>query len=143
MSESTKIREDWIADYRQVAGQECFVEFAAQKSEDGWVQMVVPATVVRQMFGPFIDPTPEIKKEIAERVMQYALDHYNDGGWDVLVECYEISGVIDLLWENPFHAGADVLTFEDAIEELRTGIIEIWDEKEADARISAGEGGGW
>lgn len=29
-----------------------------------------------------------LSQELYEQVQQYATDHYTDGGWDVIVECF-------------------------------------------------------
>ena len=36
----------------------------------------------------------------ARAVMQHASDHYNESGWDVIVECYTEAEVIELLKEG-------------------------------------------
>ena len=44
-----------------------------------------------------------MKKEISELVQyvkDYANFHYNDGGWDVIVECWGDKDIIKVLTEN-------------------------------------------
>ncbi len=65
---------------------------------------------------------------LARQLMTYAEEHYNDGGWDVIVECYEletIAGEID---------GCETLA--DAIA-VYADIVGIWSDRQADAENSA------
>lgn len=64
---------------------------------------------------------------LVEFIKQYALDHYNDGGWDVVVECWSDKDIADVL------AGID--TEADALDAFR--FVEVWADRQADARNSA------
>jgi len=68
-------------------------------------------------------------KEIIEAVKAHALEHYEDGGWDVIVECYDDEMLADRL--------KDCSTAEEAIESLRSCEIDVWSDRQADARNSA------
>jgi hypothetical protein len=70
---------------------------------------------------------------LAEAVMTHAEKHYEDGGWDVIVECW----TIDMLAENFVEYPPDPLTEDAAIEQWRTGAVAVWQDREADARNSA------
>lgn len=66
--------------------------------------------------------------ELVERVRRYALDHYNDGGWDVIVEAYTDDELAALLGKTTTLAGA--------FRKLQP-IISIYVDREADAENSA------
>lgn len=72
--------------------------------------------------------------ELAEAVMKHAEAHYEDGGWDVLVECWTIDEIAARLEER---LDADQLTPEAAIDSFRTLEVSVWADREADARNSA------
>jgi hypothetical protein len=36
-------------------------------------------------------------QELIQAVKQYARDHYNEGGWDFVVECYEDSEIAEVI----------------------------------------------
>lgn len=64
--------------------------------------------------------------ELVEQVKQYAMDHYTDG-WDVVAECYDDPKIAEMIGR--------ATTLEEAIHEL-TPFVEIWADREADARNS-------
>jgi len=71
--------------------------------------------------------------EIAQKILDLAEVHYTEGGWDVLVECHDAASLVDLIW------GVDPdlpVTFEAAYDEV-VGLVEIWADRQADARNSA------
>lgn len=72
-------------------------------------------------------------EEILQAVKDHAQKHYCNGGWDVLVECYDDSDLTHLL-EGP--AGSRPATPEDAIKRAE-GYVSIWAERQADAKNSA------
>lgn len=57
---------------------------------------------------------PIIRSSLIPAVRQYALDHYNQDGWDYLVECWEDSDIADAI------AGAT--TLEQAIAKCHRGV---------------------
>ena len=67
-----------------------------------------------------------IEKLVAE-VKQYALDHYCDGGWDVVVECYTDEEISTILTEDKCQ------TVEDAIKSFEP-LVGVWAERQADAK---------
>lgn len=67
--------------------------------------------------------------KLAEQLRQYALEHYNDGGWDVIVECWADEDVDNVLKEE----GAT--TLEQAVEVFRP-LVGVWAERQADAENS-------
>lgn len=74
------------------------------------------------------------REELIARVKAYALAHYNDGGWDVFVECYgdrEYNEFIDR--ELKYQPDAD----EDKLFEEFAATASIWADREADAINSA------
>lgn len=72
-------------------------------------------------------------EEILQAVKTYAQEHYNDGGWDVIVECYEDSDLTHLLEDGQ---GDRPTTPEQAIERAWV-YVGIWADRQADAANSA------
>lgn len=71
-------------------------------------------------------------EDLVQAVKDYALAHYKDGGWDVIVECWgseEIEGVL---------LSVEAQTAEDAIKAFEP-LVSIWAERQADAEICASE----
>lgn len=60
------------------------------------------------------------------QVKQYALDHYTDGGWDVIVECFTDEELAEAI------GGAT--TLKGALRKLRPP-VSVWADRQADARI--------
>ncbi len=38
------------------------------------------------------------RQKIAEQIMAHAREHYTEGGWDVIVECWDEAEVIRVVW---------------------------------------------
>jgi len=57
-----------------------------------------------------------------------ALAHYEDGGWDVVVECYDDADIADTL---------DGAKDEAEALEAFSFLVSVWSERQADARNSA------
>jgi predicted RNase H-like HicB family nuclease len=68
------------------------------------------------------------KEEIAKYIYKYAQDHYNDGGWDVIVECWTINDI-----KNQIEDGESK---EDALKHFKS-VVAVWADQEADAANSA------
>lgn len=51
-------------------------------------------------------------EQIAEAVMQHAEKHYNENGWDYIVECFSIGDIVRELTE------CNVSTLPEAIKEM-------------------------
>jgi hypothetical protein len=64
------------------------------------------------------------KEEIAKYIYNYAQEHYDDGGWDVIVECWTIQTIMDALEDDE--------TKEEALESFRS-VAEAHAERQADA----------
>lgn len=69
-------------------------------------------------------------KTLVQAVKDYALAHYDDGGWDMIVECWSDETIADHLTEY------NITTEEGAIEYFRP-VAAVWAERQADARNSA------
>ncbi len=69
-----------------------------------------------------------------EAVKAHALAHYEDGGWDVIVECFSDEDIADAL---RMAVEYDVTTPERAIAHFRDGVVAVWADRQADARNSA------
>ena len=68
------------------------------------------------------------KAELVEAVKAHALEHYEDGGWDVIVECWEDDQIAEQIGGARTVAGA-LKKFAD--------IVDIWADRQADAINSA------
>lgn len=78
-------------------------------------------------------------EELAQKVLDHALAHYNDGGWDVLVECYTVEDIVRewKQWSEERETNFDLPTTE--VEAIKSWavFVSIWDDRQADARNSA------
>ena len=73
-----------------------------------------------------------MKKEISELVQyvkDYANLHYEDGGWDVLVECWEDKDILEIL------TGDNATTEQEALAAFKA-IVAVWADQQADAENS-------
>jgi hypothetical protein len=64
------------------------------------------------------------KQDIAKYIYNYAQEHYNDGGWDVIVECWTIQTIMDALEDDE--------TKEEALQSFKD-LAAVWSERQADA----------
>ncbi len=69
-------------------------------------------------------------KNIIEYIKQYANEHYEDGGWDVLVECWSDADIEEHL------ILCNVTTKDKALSAFKN-IVDVWADQQADARNSA------
>lgn len=67
---------------------------------------------------------------LAPAIYKYAEDHYNDGGWDVIVECWDL----DMIEEYLIKRGSR--TFAEAVEAMKD-LVDVWADRQADAINSA------
>lgn len=67
---------------------------------------------------------------LVEAVKAHALAHYEDGGWDVVVETYEDHEIAKLVTDEK------ATTTQQAIAAFEVP-VSIWSEQQADARNSA------
>ncbi len=72
------------------------------------------------------------RDQLVEAVKAHALEHYNDGGWDVIVECYTDEEIAEHLEKEV--PGAS--TSEEAIHSFKW-LVDVWDERQKDAINSA------
>ena len=68
------------------------------------------------------------KEEIAKYIYNYAQEHYNDGGWDVIVECWTIKDIMEHIQDDDSQ--------EDALKHFQS-TADVWAERQADAVNSA------
>jgi hypothetical protein len=64
------------------------------------------------------------KQDIAKYIYNYAQEHYNEGGWDVIVECWTIDDIANRLEDDE--------TKEEALESFKS-VAEVHAERQADA----------
>jgi len=79
----------------------------------------------------YVNPTYTID-ELVAWVKAYALEHYEDGGWDVVVEAYEDAEIADVLGQ--------VNTTKGALKKFAP-LIDVWSDRQADARYHASQAG--
>lgn len=71
---------------------------------------------------------------MVEAVIEHATAHYEDGGWDVIVECWTPDDIKEVLMnENQL---TPVRTPAQAIAVFEP-LVDIWADRQADARNSA------
>lgn len=63
-----------------------------------------------------------------EAVKAHAEAHYEDGGWDVIVECWDDQQIADYIKGTRTPAGA--------IRRFAKGVVAVWADQQADARNS-------
>ena len=68
------------------------------------------------------------KEEIAKYIYDYAQEHYNDGGWDVIVECWTIDDIMEQIEDGE--------SKEDVLNNFKSTAA-VWADREADAINSA------
>jgi hypothetical protein len=64
------------------------------------------------------------KEEIAKYIYNYAQEHYDDGGWDVIVECWTMQDIIDHIEDDE--------SKEDALKRVESA-VGVWVDRQADA----------
>jgi len=64
------------------------------------------------------------KEEIAKYIYNYAQEHYEDGGWDVIVECWTIKSIMETLEDDESQ--------EEALEGFKD-LVSVWADQQADA----------
>jgi hypothetical protein len=68
-----------------------------------------------------------MEANLIAQVRQYAADHYTDGGWDVLVECWDDSDIADAIGK--------ATTLRGALRKL-SAVIDVYSDHQANARNS-------
>jgi len=66
-------------------------------------------------------------EEIIKFIKQYAQDHYNDGGWDVIVECWSDS---DIRYQLNL---CKITTKVEALKYFNR-LASVWADQQADAK---------
>jgi len=78
----------------------------------------------------------ELKKKLVLHVRNYAEEHYEDGGWDVIVECWTDEDIYKHLFDDRDYGEDEPYlkpsTPEKAIRAF-DGLIDIWSDRQADA----------
>lgn len=67
-------------------------------------------------------------QELVRAIKDHALVHYEDGGWDVVVECFDDAEIAETIGE----AG----TIAEALDAFAP-LIDVWSDRQAGARNSA------
>jgi hypothetical protein len=66
--------------------------------------------------------------ELIAQIKAHALAHYEDGGWDVIVECWSDEDIAETIGK--------ATTLRGALKKIRD-IVSVYDDRQADARNSA------
>lgn len=69
------------------------------------------------------------RQAVIDGVKAHALEHYTDGGWDVIAECWSDDQIMD--------ATIKCRTVAGAVKLLQDGVFSVWADQQADARNSA------
>lgn len=66
-----------------------------------------------------------MKQDLIEAVKAHALAHYEDGGWDILVECYDDAEIAEVIGAARTPAGAIAKAAEvlGAVADYRAEVI--------------------
>lgn len=64
------------------------------------------------------------KEEIAKYIYEYAQEHYNDGGWDVIVECWTIDDIMEQIEDGE--------SKEDVLNNFKSTAA-VWADRQNDA----------
>jgi hypothetical protein len=75
------------------------------------------------------------RENIAGRIIEHAVTRYDDGGWDVIVECHTASSLAGIIWMEPEDDA--ILTYDEALKSVADGVVAVWADREADAENSA------
>lgn len=73
-------------------------------------------------------PEHTLRERLVAEVKAHALAHYNDGGWDVVVECYDDDMIADVIGKARTPKGA--------IGKFKP-LVDVWADRQADAINSA------
>ncbi len=68
------------------------------------------------------------KEQLVKAVKAHAIEHYNDGGWDVVVECWSDAEIAEQIGK--------ATTVKGAIKKFGW-LVDVWSDKQADAINSA------
>ena len=71
-----------------------------------------------------------LMKQLVDTIKNYAIEHYDEGGWDVVSECFTDEEIQEHLVREK------ATTKEEAIKAFQW-LVNIWAERQADARNSA------
>ena len=67
--------------------------------------------------------------KLVQYIKDYANFHYEDGGWDVIAECWEDKDILKVLTEN------DATTEKEALASFKD-VVAVWADRQADANNS-------
>ena len=67
--------------------------------------------------------------KLVQYIKDYANFHYEDGGWDVIAECWEDKDILKVLTEN------DATTEKEALASFKD-VVAVWADRQSDANNS-------
>ena len=89
---------------------------------------------IRVSDVPFVPQPEQVQRwlPIADQIFAYANKHYEDGGWDVIIECYTPTSLIETLMSSHGRPIANVKEFWDDVRFM----VDVMADRQADARNS-------
>lgn len=110
-------------DFRELSNKMCDVSGCNKRLKERLVESKEPHNITKcyKHYVLFSGAMPSLVKQIKE----HALEHYNDGGWDYIVESYSDAEIAEII-KGSFN-------LEEAIKKI-TPIVEAIYSKEQDAR---------
>ncbi len=76
-------------------------------------------------------------QELGRAIKDHALVHYEDGGWDVVVECWDDAEIAETIGEAEASTIAEALDAFAPLIDAFAPLIDAWSDRQADARNSA------
>ena len=73
-------------------------------------------------------------EEIIQGVKDHAMAHYEDGGWDVVVECYTDDEIVDYLERHATYPGCEPVTDVAGAVAAFEDVVSVWADRQADAK---------
>lgn len=75
-------------------------------------------------------------EELVDEVKQYAVEHYTEGGWDVIVECWSDGEIAEVLRGEHVKGWRPSRSAQGAIARFKP-MVAVWADRQADAINSA------
>lgn len=73
------------------------------------------------------DAEAVVSQDLIDAVRTHAVAHYNDGGWDVVVECWDDDEIAEHLAEH------DAKTLDEAVAAFEP-VVDVWADRQAEAQ---------
>jgi hypothetical protein len=86
-------------------------------------------------------PAVPVELTLVEQVKAYARAHYNTGGWDVIVECWDDSRIADALQLDTGDSAKDLN--EALTSSTLASVVDVWADQQKDATVEGCTGDEW